>query len=174
MRKLIKILISMLLSCAGAQAQDEFAKVRCEADIAKALTGQRESNEPVVATEARHKDLGLKDLGADIISDHVNTISWLICGKEFMVLDKRSVVGDIIEFPPHSKTSPAFGGFCQIKGRETKDVIIAVLDGASAKGELLPAKAAWRIDEKAAKFVKMDTSDLLCPRSGIYAADGGT
>jgi hypothetical protein len=111
MRKLIKILIPMLLSCAGAQAQDEFAKVRCEADIAKALTGQRESNEPVVATEARHKDLGLKDLGADIISDHVNTIS---------------------------------------------------------------SKAAWRIDEKAAKFVKMDTSDLLCPRSGIYAADGGT
>ena len=42
MRKLIKILIPMLLSCAGAQAQDEFAKVRCEADIAKALTGQRE------------------------------------------------------------------------------------------------------------------------------------
>jgi hypothetical protein len=173
MRKLINIVIPLLLSCAVARAGDEFAKVRCDADIAKALIGQRESNAPALASEARYKRLGLKHLGSDIVSDEVNTISWAICGKEFLALDKRSTIADVIEFPSHSKASPAFSGYCRIKGSETKDVIVAILDGATAKGDLLPAKAAWRIDEKAAKFVKMDTAELLCPRSGVYTTDGG-
>lgn len=173
MRKLIALTIPLLLSCAAARAQDEFAGLRCDADIPRALIGKRESNATVMATEAKHKQLQLKHLGADIISDDMNTISWSICGKEFMVLDKRSVIGDVIEFPAHSKTSPAFGGACQIKGRERKDVIVGVLDDTSGTAPLLPAKAVWRIDEKAAKFVKMDTGDMLCPRSGVYSIDGG-
>lgn len=173
MRNLIKILIPMLLSCAGAQAQDEFTKARCDADIVNALKGQRMSNDRIVVTEARHKYLGLKHLGTDQISDGMNSISWLICGTEIVALEQGSVIRDVIAFPPHSKTSPGFGGFCQLNGRKSKGVIIAVLDGASGRGELLPAKAAWRIDEKAARFVKMDTSDMLCPRSGAYTTDGG-
>jgi hypothetical protein len=168
MRKLILALVPLLLSCACAQAKDEFAKLRCGMDIPKALIGRRESDSPIVKTEAKYKSLGLRHLGADIVADDMNTISWRICGKEFMVLDKRSTVADVIEFPPHSRSSPPFSGACQIKGRETKDMIVAVLDDASGKGDLLPAKAAWRIDEKAAKLVKMETSDLLCPRSGVY------
>lgn len=174
MRKLFVTLVPLILSCAGAQAKDEFAKLRCDADIPKALIGQRESNEPVVKTEAKYKALGLKHLGADIVSDDMNTISWRICGKEFMVLDKRSTIADVVEFPPHSRTSPPFSGACRIKGRETGDMIVAVLDDASGKGDFLPAKAAWRIDEKAGKLVKMETSDLLCPRTGVYyPADEG-
>ena len=37
----------------------------------------------------------------------------------------------------------------------------------------LPALSAWKIDQQHAKFVKIPTDGLLCPRSGIYTVDGG-
>jgi hypothetical protein len=173
MLKPLKILLSIpLLFCASAQA-DEFTALPCKSDIAKALIGKREATGPVAAIEAKHADLALKHLGADIVSDHMNTIGWEICGRAFLVLDKRNVIADVIEFPAHSRAAPAFSGSCQEKGRKSDATFVGVLDGA-ATGDMLPAKAAWRIDEKAAKFVKVDTSDLLCARSGIHTSDGGT
>ena len=38
---------------------------------------------------------------------------------------------------------------------------------------LLPAKVAWKIDEKTKKFVSLPTKGLRCPRNGIITADGG-
>jgi hypothetical protein len=56
MRKIVGILIA-LMGCSHAYARDGFEKVRCGSDIAKALIGQRGSNEPVMTIERRHKDL---------------------------------------------------------------------------------------------------------------------
>jgi hypothetical protein len=155
-----------------AARADQFAKVRCGSDIPKALVGQRASNERVVALEGRHKDLGLKDLGADEISRQLSTISWMICGSEFMLLEDQHVVRDVIAFPPHSKSAPAFGGICQIDGKDSQNVIVAVLNDRPGM-EPLPATAAWKIDEKRAKFVKISTDSLFCPRNGIRTSDGG-
>ncbi len=52
------------------------------------------------------------------------------------------------------------------------DVVVAILDGTRA-GDPLPALSAWRIDQQHAKFIKISTDGLLCPRSGIYTVDGG-
>ena len=57
-------------------------------------------------------------------------------------------------------------------GKELPDIIFAVLDSTRA-GDPLPATSAWTIDQKHAKFVKISTDGLLCPRSGIYSVDGG-
>ena len=43
---------------------DGFDSVRCGFDVRKALLGSTMTNENVSVIEARHKDLGLKDLGA--------------------------------------------------------------------------------------------------------------
>jgi hypothetical protein len=172
MRNLLKIILALLLLTGASAQADEFTGLPCRSDIAKALIGKREATGPVAAIEAKHLDLGLKHLGADIVSDHMNTIGWQICGKEFLVLDKRYVIADVIEFPAHSRATPAFSGPCEEKGRKSDASFVGVLDGA-AKGDMIPAKAAWRIDEKTAKFVKTETSDLLCARSGIYTSDGG-
>jgi hypothetical protein len=63
--------------------------------------------------------------------------------------------------------------------------MVAVLDNRAAgsggnsphfspqDGILLPAKAAWKIEENAAKFVALSSTGLSCPRSGIITADGG-
>jgi hypothetical protein len=184
---LFKLLALFLLLSGAAQAQDGFESVRCGSDVSRALAGRRMSDESVVKIESRHIALGLKDLGGDEISDRFNSTSWLICGKEYMLLsDARGIVHDVLAFPPHSRTSPEFAGeTCRANGRQVAGPMVAVLDNRAAgsggnsphysaqDGILLPAKAAWKIDENAANFVALSTHGLSCPRGGIITADGG-
>lgn len=172
MKKIFAFLLPFLLFCGAVHAADGFEAVKCGADVPQALIGKKLSNEPVMAIEGRHKDLGLKDLGASEISDNLNSISWQICGNEYMVLEAKDVVRDVIPFPPHSKSAPAFSGGCELKGQKMKEVMVGVLDNSSP-GALLSAKQAWKIDEKNAKFVKMPVDGLRCSREGIITADGG-
>jgi hypothetical protein len=156
-----------------AATADEFQKVQCGGDIPKAMIGQHSSNGPVVATEKKYRALGLKDLGGDEISDSLSSVNWLICGAEYILLiDRGGTVRDAIAFPAHSKTSPAFSGVCQLKGKDLPDIFVAVLDGAKG-GDALPVQSAWKIDQKRARFVAVPSEGLLCPRSGISTADGG-
>src|SRR5436190_16730705 len=98
MKQIVGLFILTVMGCSHAYAGDGFERVRCSGDIAKALVGQGGSNEPVVAIEGRHKDLGLKDLGASDY-DKFSSISWLICGKEFMVLEdnRTNIVHDALQ-----------------------------------------------------------------------------
>src|SRR5947207_11359420 len=73
---------------------DGFDSVRCGSDVRKALLGRKMSNETIVVLEERHKDLGLKDLGAQEISDRLSIISWRICGEEYVLLEDKDVVRD--------------------------------------------------------------------------------
>ena len=66
------LLAIALFSCAGvSRAADGFSAVRCTADIPKALIGRTMANEPVAATEQRHRDLGLKDLGGGDVGERL-------------------------------------------------------------------------------------------------------
>ena len=80
------IVLSCMSSIYGA---DGFDSVRCGSDIRKALLGRTMSNEKIVVLEERHKDLGLKDVGASEISDRLNVISWRICGEEYVLLEAQ-------------------------------------------------------------------------------------
>jgi hypothetical protein len=171
MKAIACALCLFFLVCGHARAADEFDKVQCGSDIPKALTGQRSSNDGVVITEGRHKDLRLKNLGSDEISNRLSSTNWSICGNEFVTLqDDR--IRDVLPFPPHSKDAPAFSGICQVNGKDAPDAIVAVLNFRPGT-EPLTARAAWKIDSKRAKFVKTSTDGLTCPRSGIATVDGG-
>jgi len=173
MKKTICYGIPFLLASVQAHALDGFEKVQCGSDIAKALIGQRTSDEPVSAIEARHVALGLENLGGSELSDRLFSASWLICGNEFeLILDGHSVVRDALQFPHHAKSSPGFIGSCQVKEKKAPGTIIAVLKD-EAGAEMLAAEAAWKIDEKNAKFVKVEIDGLRCPRDGIFSVDGG-
>ena len=79
--------------------------------------------------EARHNDLGLKDLGSNESSDDLTTISWLICGKEFVLLEHNGdpwTIYDAVEVPTPS-ADDVFIGPCELKGKEMKDSVVAVL-----------------------------------------------
>jgi hypothetical protein len=151
---------------------DDFDSVRCGSDVEKALLGRTMSNEKIVAIEARHRDLGLKDLGGTEISDRLFLISWRICGDEYALLEDKGVVRDVLKFPKHSKDSPQFIGSCQLNGHDVPGTAIGVLkeeDGV----ETLSAVIAWKIDDRQIKFVKLQTEGLRCSRDGIITADGG-
>ena len=151
---------------------DGFESVRCGSDIGKALLGCRMSNEKIVAIEERHKDLGLKDLGAQEISDRLFLITWRICGDEYVLLEDKDVVRDVLKFPKHSKDSPQFIGSCQSNGHNVPGTAIGVLKNEHGV-ETLPAVAAWKVDDKQMKFVELQTEGLRCSRDGIITADGG-
>jgi hypothetical protein len=173
MKKIINLLVLVPFACARAYATDGFERVRCESDVPGALIGQRMSDEPDAVVEGRHSALGLKDLGGYEASDRLFSASWRICGSEFeLILDKQSVIRDAVQFPPHSRSSPGFIGSCQVNGKKVPETIVAVLHDQEG-AQMLAAKAAWKVDEKSAKFVKMPVDGLRCPRTGIFSADGG-
>jgi hypothetical protein len=95
----------------------------------------------------------------------------LICGNEFVTLqDDR--IRDVLPFPSHSKNAPAFSGICRVNGKDVPDAIVAVLNSRPGT-EPLTASAAWKIDNKRAKFVRTSTDGLTCPRDGVATVDGG-
>jgi hypothetical protein len=151
---------------------DGFDSVRCGSDVREALLGRKISNEKVSVLEERHKDLGLKDLGGQEISDRLFLISWLICGDEYALLEDKDVVRDALKFPKHSKESPEFLGSCQSNGQDLPGTVIGVLKNEDGVDKL-PAVAAWKIDERQVKFVELKTEGLRCSRDGIVTADGG-
>ena len=163
-------LIVLLSSSNSFCASKGFSAVQCGSDIPKALIGQTIPNERVALMEERYKNLGLKDLGGTEVSERLFLISWRICGDEYVLLEENDAVRDVLKFPPHSKDAPQFVGACQINGLDRHDTIIAVLKREKTV-ENLPATVAWRIDEKSAKFVKLDAEGLLCPASGVTTAD---
>jgi hypothetical protein len=170
----ILLLVTGLLVTNAFGGPDGFNGVQCGSDIPKALTGKRMSNERVADLEKRHADLGLKDLGASEISERLSCISWLICGSEFMLLQDGSVARDVLKVPTHSKTSPLFVGTCEMNGKGSKDIVVAILDSEKEAGaSALTAKVAWKIDQKKMKFISLPVEGLRCPRSGVITSDGG-
>jgi hypothetical protein len=173
-KRIVAILVPLFAVVVGSSIcdADGFESVRCGSDIRKALLGQRMSNERIVAIEERHKDLGLKDLGAQEISDRLLLITWRICGDEYVLLENKDVVRDVLKFPKHSKDSPQFIGSCQSNGQNLAGTAIGVLKNEHGV-ETLPAVTAWKIDDKQMKFVELQTEGLRCSRDGIITADGG-
>jgi hypothetical protein len=145
---------------------DGFDSVRCGSDVPKALLGWKMPNERVVVLEERHKDLGLKDLWGEEISDRLFLTSLRICGEEYVLLEDQGVVRDVLKFPKHSKDSPQFIGSCQLNGHDVPGTAIGVLKN-EAGVEMLLAVIAWKIDEKQKKFVKLQPEGLRCSRDGI-------
>src|SRR6266481_1458888 len=165
-------LVIPLFCMTSIYGADGFDSVRCGSDVRKALLGRKMSNETIVVLEERHKDLGLKDVGASEISDRLNVISWRICGEEYVLLEDKDVVRDVLKFPKHSKESPQFIGSCQLNGHDVPGSAIGVLKNEHGV-EMLPAVIAWKIDDEQMKFVKLQTEGLRCSRNGIITADGG-
>jgi hypothetical protein len=151
---------------------DGFDSVRCGSDIRKALLGRTMPNEKVATIEERHKELGLKDLGGTEISDRLFLISWRICGEEYVLLEEKDVVRDVLKFPKHSKDAPQFIGSCQLNGHDVPGTAIGVLKNEDGPATL-SAVIAWKIDDKQMKFVGLKTEGLRCARDGIITADGG-
>jgi hypothetical protein len=175
MSKFCLIVLFSVLFCVQARAADEFDAIKCGTDIPNTMVRKHSPNRQVVVTEARHWNLGLKDLGGTEISAQLFVVSWRICGSEYAVLlnTKKSLVRDVLTVPAHSLLSPeSLFAKCQIASKEIPDDVIAILDnsqGQKPKGAfeeiMLPAKMAWKIDERQERFVPMPPQGLSCAGS---------
>ena len=109
MLKASTLLVSLLMFVRPAQAQDAFSSIRCGATISNTLIGKVMPQGRVVDIEIRHKELGLKDVGASEISSSLTFESWTICGNEYALLvDRREVVRDVLLLPEHPDVGPDF------------------------------------------------------------------
>jgi hypothetical protein len=172
MRKFLLIVFFSLFACIQTRAAaDEFDTVKCGSDIPKAMIGKHSPNDRVVVTEARHRDLGLKDIGGDEISDRLSGVLWRICGHEYEELvDDKGLVRDVLPMPDATLTSPlSFLDRCKVDGQQIPDDVIAVLDNGQGRRPKsrdeeiwLPAKVAWKIDEHSLRFTPRQTEGLNC------------
>src|SRR5438046_5395405 len=134
----IFMLVFPLFCASSICGADGFDSVRCGSDVRKALLGRIMSNETIVVLEERHKDLGLKDVGASEISDRLDVISWRICGEEYVLLEDKDVPRDVLKFPKHSKDSPAVIGSCQLNGHDVPGTAIGLLNNENGVAILPP------------------------------------
>src|SRR5215468_4676060 len=154
-RNVVVIIVALSLFCgSGVCDADGFDSVRCGSDVRKALLGRKMSNEAIAVLEERHKDLGLKDLGASEISDQLSVISWRICGEEYILLEDKDTERDMLKFPKHSKELPTSIGSCPLNGKDLPGTVIGVLKNEN-NTKILSAVTAWKIDEKQMKFVEL-------------------
>lgn len=144
-------------------ASKNFDGIQCGTDIAKALTGRSMPNETIVILEKKYKNLGLKNLGGSD-EDDLFFVSWLICGDEYQLLQKKDVVQDVLKLP-HSQATPTFFGECRIDNGSPKTLVAVVNNAGNA--ENLTVVSAWTIDHKKARFVALAPDGVRCPRSGI-------
>ena len=129
MHKFALIVLFSLLVCVQGWAADEFDTIKCGADIPTAMIGKHAPNKRVVVAEARHSNLGLKDLGGTAISHRLFAVSWRICGSEnsALVNTEKNLVRDVLPVPPHSLLSPqSFFDGCHVAGKEIPDAVIAI------------------------------------------------
>jgi hypothetical protein len=167
----LSLLLLLLALAPACRADDGFGSVTCGGDIPKALVGKKLSNEPDAKVEARHKNLALKDLGGDEITDDIFLSTWSICGGDYMLTLGHAVVRDVLKMPAHPKGNPVFDGDCRKGNAPVPGVFVGTLVDQPGS-DWLPAKTAWKLDEKTGKFTSVAVDGMMCARHGIIFPDG--
>ena len=158
----------VLLAVVGrAQAAQSFDALTCQSDIPKALLGRAMPNGRVSVIEARYKHLALKDLGAsgvEIEGDPWTLISWRICGREYVLLERLGVVKDVLPSPAEAGQEESIIATCSVDGVESKQTAIVFAPAAAVRTPS-QVRRAWFIDDQAVKFVERHAAKILCKAS---------
>ena len=165
-----KRLLAMVLAVSAWSAQAEapaasgFDGLDCGSDIAAALKGREIPNGPVVELEQRHAALKLEGLGAtgmEVEGDPWTLVGWMICGTEYLVLEKAARVRDVLPSP----TGP--GGVrselvsCRRDGEALAGTAVVFPATQPADWSTPPAQV-WLIDDTAVAFRKLEGAGILC------------
>jgi hypothetical protein len=90
-------IVALTFFSMGLHGADSFDGIECSENLEKELKGRKIPNERVQVLEAKFKDLGLKDLGADMPEQGVTFIQWKLCGGDFFhFLEKEGRVKDVL------------------------------------------------------------------------------
>jgi hypothetical protein len=153
-------LLAVPLTSAWAKPKS-FDGIACDSPIATALLGRQMPNDKVVAIEKRYKTVALKALGAhgmEAQGDPWTLSFWSVCGKEYVLLERRAMVRDVLPSPMATDAEPSQIETCTVDGKKVElAVVFRPKDG-------LPKQAvrAWRVDGASLKFVELQGKVLRC------------
>ena len=176
MKKLACLLAFIFLASGPVAHADAFQKVKCGSDIPKALIGQHASNDRVAVLEQKSRALGLKDLGADEISDRLSSVNWQICGAEFILLIGRSK----FSVPRCAAVAGAFQALTGLRGHlpgqgpGSSPMSSSPSWMARPRQEYFPVQAAWKIDQQQAEVRQgLHRRPGLPAKRNATSVDGG-
>jgi len=150
--------ILILLSRFSVAAPDEFDGINCKSNVPAKLKGRISWNGPVIELEARHKDIGLVDEGADDISktdeDPLAIVYWEVCGTRYVAIYRQNVIVDAIKIPAKSDELKESTGKCKLRGEIVDDFVLRLSGGGSND-------QAWALN-KFKGFIRLPASELDC------------
>jgi hypothetical protein len=163
--KMTNTLLSLIISLASIVAADEFTGLKCGDNIAQKLIGRKSKNERVVVIEERHKDLGLKDLGASMGDDEsISYITWQICDSRYAFIMKDGRIKDVYKFPATDSGNLEFMGPCKVGVETTPEYYVGILQGSGSDSLLTPI-ALSKISEQTLKFEPESPNKFKCYRA---------
>ena len=153
MRLVNTTLLTILLAVIGAQclAQERsFDGITCQTNIPKALVGRHMPN-------AKVADIG----GFGLPEDPYFLGTWLICGTEYLVLEKQSIVRDVLQSPlPFERAQSVLADCTAEKGRRWTTAVIFLPESRGQPP--WSVEELWVIDEANLKFRRVHDGRVSC------------
>ena len=149
---------------AAAAAASGFDGLDCGSDIAAALVGRAMPNGPVVETEARYAGLQLQALGAfgmEVDGDPWTLGGWMICGTEYLVLEKAATVRDVLPSPTGPGGARSELVSCRRDGEALAATAVAFPTSQPVDWSK-PLAQVWLIDDAAVAFRKLEGAGIVC------------
>jgi len=162
---LISLISALVLySTHVLSTEKSFDGITCKTDIPLALIGRHMPNERVVITEERYKDISLKDLGTygmENEGDPWTLISWSICGREYLLLERRDIVKDVLASPLPKGSPESNVASCVVDGSSLKGMAVVFVSENEIHWPKL-VEHAWLINDKTVKFSKIEGKEIVC------------
>ena len=136
--------------------------------IAKELLGRTMPNGRVSVIESRYRHLSLANQGAfglEIEGDPWTLVSWGICGREHVILERNGVVRDVLVAPAEAAQSKSVIVSCSVDGVQAMKtaVVFSPADGWRAPSMV---SRVWLIDDQEVRFVERSGAGIRCTELG--------
>lgn len=157
-----------LTAPARPQSAQSFDSLTCRSAIAKELLGRTMPNGRVSVIESRYRHLSLANQGAfglEIEGDPWTLVSWKICGREHVILERNGVVRDVLVAPAEAAQSKSVIVSCSVDGVQAMKtaVVFSPADGWRAPSMV---SRVWLIDDQEVRFVERSGAGIRCTELG--------
>lgn len=158
------LLFAALVSASASGAPKSFDGITCKSDIQASLVGRYMSNDTVARMESKYRSIELTDLGAygmEVEGDPWTLISWRICRREYLVLERRGIVTDVLGSPLETRDSESRIVSCIVDGLRVPNTAVVFAQPNSEKWPR-SIKDAWIINDDSKTFKKISGGDVVC------------
>ncbi len=165
-RKIIVFLALALSGNLARGAETSFDGIKCDSQIETVLIGRSMKNEKVAAIEKKYKAINLKLLwsdGMEADGDPWTLTAWMICGKQYLSLNRKNVVKDVLISPQNLPNHKFSVGMCKNQGKAIPTAVLFV--PAEDKDRPKQFDRIWTVDDSKLKFREIISKNIRCEMS---------